>query len=142
MSNLAVLIVGAFLAPARFMFGLGTVRWLAFGAGGSVIVMVAGAFLARGRGGAQRLLDLGVALTGAWTVVSALTFSAGTVGWLALGEGGAAAVLAAVGLIAHQAIMERAVVSRRSATISVDDDGDGATAPPRSAPVAVGPWPS
>lgn len=108
-SNLAILLVGAFLAAARFAFAANTVRWIAFGAGAGAVVIVAAAFLAYGRGPVQRTIDVLSALTAGWMVVSALTFAAPVVGWLAVGVGGALAAMAAVGLIAHQAVMQRAL---------------------------------
>ena len=106
-SNLLVLVIAAVLAPARFIFDPRAVRWITFGAGAAVTVIIAAAFLVRGRGPAQRTLDVVMALIGSWTAVSALVFGAATVGWLALGEGGALAVLAVIGLVAHEVLMER-----------------------------------
>jgi hypothetical protein len=111
-SNLTILIIGASLAAARFSFDADAVRWVAFGAGASTVVIVAAAFLAYGRGPMQRALDVGMALTAGWAVVSALTFAPAVIGWLAVGEGGALASLAVVGLIAHEALMERALWPR------------------------------
>lgn len=108
-SNLAILIIGAFLAAARFAFDSETARWIAFGAGAGVVVIVAAAFLTYGRGPLQRAIDVVTALVAGWTVVSALTFPAPVIGWMAVGEGGALAALAAAGLIAHEAVMQRAL---------------------------------
>jgi hypothetical protein len=108
-SNLAILIIGASLASARFAFDADTVRWIAFGSGAGALIIVAAAFLTYGRGPVQRALDAVAALIAGWTTVSALTFATPVVGWLAVGEGGALAWLAAVGLIAHETLMERAV---------------------------------
>jgi hypothetical protein len=108
-SNLTILIIGAFLAAARSAFGAGTVRWIAFGAGAGVVVIVAAAFLAYGRGPVQRVIDVITALTAGWAVVSALTFAPSVIGWLSVGEGGALASLAAVGLIAHEIVMQHAL---------------------------------
>jgi hypothetical protein len=108
-SNLSVLIIGAFLAAARFVFAPETVRWLAFSCGAGVVVIVGAAFLAYGRGPAQRAIDVVTAVTAGWTVVSALTLTLSAVGWLAVAEGGAMASLAVTGLIAHEAIMQRAL---------------------------------
>lgn len=108
-SNLMLLIVGAFLASARFVFDAGTVRWIAFAAGAGAVVIIAAAFLSYGRGRAQRLIDVVMALTAAWALVSALTYAPTVVGWLSLGEGAALASLALIGLIAHEAAMERAL---------------------------------
>lgn len=108
-SNLLILVVGAFLAAVRFVFDAAAVRWIAFGAGAGALIIVAAAFLAYGRGPLQRSVDVVMALIGAWAAVSALTFAAPVIGWLSVGEGGALASLAAVGLIAHEAVMERAL---------------------------------
>jgi hypothetical protein len=108
-SNLTILLVGAFLAAAHFVFDPGAVRWIAFGAGAGTVVIVATAFLAYGRGPTQRTIDVAMALTAGWAAVSALTFAPEVIGWLAVGEGGALVALAAIGLIAHETVMERAV---------------------------------
>jgi hypothetical protein len=111
-SNLTMLVVGAFLAAARFAFGPETVRWIAVGVGAGAVVVIAAAFLAYGRGPVQRIIDVAMALTAGWALVSALTFAAPVIGWLSVGEGGALASLAAVGLIAHEAVMEQALWPR------------------------------
>jgi hypothetical protein len=108
-SNLATLVIGAFLAAARFAFAAQTVRWISLGAGAGVVVIVAAAFLAYGRGPMQRTIDVITAVIAGWTVVSALTFAVPVVVWLSLGEGGAMAALAAVGLVAHETVMQRAL---------------------------------
>jgi hypothetical protein len=133
-SNLLVLVIGAFLAPARFIFEAGTVRWIAFGAGAAVTVVIAAAFLVRGRGPVQRALDVVLALVAIWTAVSALTLSPTVVGWLALGEGGALPVLALAGLVAHEVLMERPF---RVAERHVAQDGVAFTPTPRRAQVPV-----
>jgi hypothetical protein len=144
-SNLLVLILGAALAPARFIFGPGSVHWITFGAGAAVTMVVAAAFLVRGRGPVQRGLDVVMALIGAWSAVSGLVFGAAVVGWLALGEGGALALLAIVGLVAHEVLMERPlrVVERQAAPDGhVASDGLAFTPAQRRAQVPVAPWPS
>jgi hypothetical protein len=108
-SNLSILIVGAFLAAARFVFGPATVRWIAFGIGAAAVVVIATAFLSYGRGPVQRSIDVLSAVTAGWATVSALTFALPVIGWLSVGEGGALVVLATAGLIAHEAVMQRAV---------------------------------
>lgn len=138
-SNLVVLVLGAFLAPARFIFGADTMRWIALGVGAAATIVIAAAFLVRGRGPVQRGLDVLMALTGNWTAVSALVFPASLVGWLALGEGGALAVLAVIGLVAHEVLMERPfrVVERHAAP-----DGLAFTPAQRRSQVPIAPWPS
>lgn len=124
-SNLLVLLVGAFLAPTRFVFGAGGERWLAFAAGGAVVAVTVVGFAARGRGPLQRGIDVTLVIVGAWAVVSALSESAGTVGWLALAEGGAAVILAGAGLVGHEVVMERAVRARPAAERVVAAGGRG-----------------
>lgn len=108
-SNLVVLVSAAFLLVARFAFGAPALRWLATGIAGLVVLVVAAAFLVRGRGPAQRGLDVALVLIGGWTVVSSLTFSGSTQLWLILLESAALAGLALIGLIVHEAVMESAV---------------------------------
>lgn len=144
-SNLLVLILGAVLAPAHFIFSAEAVRWITFGTGAAATIVVAAAFLVRGRGPAQRALDVLMALTGAWTAASALVFGASTIGWLALGEGGALAMLGVFGLVVHEVVMERPlrVVDRQVAPeAQVAPDGLAFTPPQRPAQVPVAPWPS
>lgn len=150
-SNLFVLLAGAFLAPVRFAFEAPAVKWLVFGLGAACLIVVALAFLVRGRGSAQRLLDLLIVATGAWTVVSSLTYAPATVGWLALGEGGTLAILAAIGLCLHEARMERAVGQlavvpdgdRGSSNGKVDSVPSAAVSEPSEpAPAGLAPWPS
>jgi hypothetical protein len=65
--------------------------------------------------------------------------SDGPVGWLALGEGGALAILAIIGLVAHEAVMERPF---RVVEHQVAPDGLAFTPAQRRARVPVAPWPS
>jgi hypothetical protein len=138
-SNLAVLVLGVVLAPARFAFAAGTVGWLTFGVGAAMSAVVAAAFLVRGRGPVQRALDLLIAVTGSWTAVSALVFPAPVVGWLALAEGGALGMLAVIGLVAHEVAMERPF---RLAQHQAAADGLRFSRAQRRPPVPVAPWPS
>jgi hypothetical protein len=142
-SNLTILTVGAFLAAVGFIFTEHTARWLAFSVGAAATVIVAAAFLVRGRGPVQRALDLLTWLTGVWTVVSALTFNAPTVRWLSLGEGGALALGAAIGLIAHEVAMERPfrAIPARSAAWPEGENGLTVTHDGRRAQAPVAPRP-
>jgi GNAT superfamily N-acetyltransferase len=135
-SNLLTLLIGAWLMAARFVFGPGSLRWIVFGGASAIVIVTLLAFLARGRGVGQRLIDAAVLLAGGWLVVASLTYSTGTAGWIALGAGGACALLALIGLIAHEAITERAVARTlvRQSVGAPEDDG----AEPRPSPIAVG----
>ncbi len=120
-SNLFVLVAGGLLVLIRFAFDPVTTGWLALGLATACVIVIGLAFLVRGRGPAQRALDVPAALIGGWGVVSSRTFDAQTVGWLALAAGAALALLAAVGLCLHEARMERAV-----APAALTPEGNGA----------------
>lgn len=144
-SNLLVLVVGALLMADRFLFGPGTAHWLGFGAGCFIVCVVGVAFLVRGRGSLQRILDLIMALAGGWMVLAALAYDPGSAGWIALGAGGTAALAALAGLVAHEALMERAVTEPARAEpvapqhpAHAAGDGDGQ----QPAAMALASWPS
>jgi len=140
-SNLAALILGALLMADRFAFGPGAARWLAFGLSCAAVASVGAAFLARGRGARQRLLDLCVFLTGGWMVVASLTYAPAVVGWIALGAGGAVAQLGLLGLVAHEVEAERALGSFLAGHSSLQQ-APVHPADERRPPVAVASWPS
>lgn len=140
-SNLTALIMGALLMADRFVFGPGPARWLAFGESCAIVVTVAVAFAVRGRGPAQRMIDVLLVLTGAWMVIASLAYSAGTAGWIALGAGGAAAQLGLFGLVAHEVVMERATRQMAVAEASPQTEETDA-GPSHRAPVALASWPS
>jgi hypothetical protein len=124
-SNLLVLIIGAFLAAAHFAFGAQTGRWLTLGAGCAVAVIVAAAFLVRGRGPAQRSLDAVTAVIAGWAIVSSLCFTGSVGGWLTLGEAGAFSTLSVFGLILHEALMEAGIPVPAAHPKSSEQQADG-----------------
>jgi hypothetical protein len=138
-SNLLTLLIGAWLMAAQFVFGPGSLRWIVFGGAAAIVTVTLLAFLARGRGAGQRLIDTAVLGAGGWLVVASLTYSTGTAGWIALGAGGACALLALTGLIAHEVITERAIARAlvRQTAVATEDDGTDQ----RPSPIAVGAWP-
>jgi hypothetical protein len=136
-SNLVLLVLAAVLSATRFALPAGPDRWLTLGAGCAVVVVVAGGFLARGRGPLQRALDLPMAVLGAWTVVSALVLSAPARPWVMLGEAAGIAFLAVTGLMAHEARMEAAVRSGRIPDHSVRADDEGVPRPATATPLSV-----
>jgi len=104
----AVTLVGAFTFPPR------ADRWLAFGMGCCVLLAVLAGFLVRGRGVAQRALDLPLALIGAWSIVCSRVIehagagsSASAIKWLTFGSGAAICALGTIGLLIHEWSLER-----------------------------------
>lgn len=112
-SNLTVLLAGAFLVAASLGFGAGALAWLALGMGCVVVVTVLWAFARRGRGIAQRALDAVILVAGAWTIVASRTFHGSTLMWLVFAAGALLTTLAFAALIVHEALLELAV--RRAA---------------------------
>lgn len=82
--NLLVLLAAVMMVGERFAFAPVTAAWLIFGEACLITAVVLAAFPVRGRGTPQRLLGFA--------------------------EGGACALLAIIGLVAHEALMERGVV--------------------------------
>ncbi|HEX4465654.1 MAG TPA: hypothetical protein VH025_00580 [Solirubrobacteraceae bacterium] len=108
-SNLAVMLLGSFLATASFAFAPETVAWLAFAVGAAVTLILMGAFATRERGVAQRTFDLGVLVTAAWTIVASRVFGPGAQQWLAFASAGVFVVLAFAGMVVHEVLLELAL---------------------------------
>jgi hypothetical protein len=134
-STLLTAAVGAVLGVAAFSLPAATVRWLAFGTGCAVLIVVALAFLVPRRGGLQRILDLPTVLLGVWLIASSRGIesagagaSPGAIKWLNLAAGAALCALGGIGLLLHEAGIERDL--RRLAdgpwslrAVRADDDG-------------------
>jgi hypothetical protein len=164
-SNVLLLLLGAWLMADRFLFGHSTVRWISFGSGSAIASVCALAFLARGRGALQRLLDVSALVMGGWMIVASQAYSPHTIGWIGVGVGGGAALSGLIGLVNHELLAERALAgavavagepeaetARRAERLdgaSSDDAAredtsrahDGQADGSRSAPVAIGSWP-
>jgi hypothetical protein len=141
-SNLLVLLAAAVMMGERFAFAPGVAAWLIFGGACFITVLVLLAFLARGRGTLQRLLDVCLAVIGGWSVISARTFPPHTAGWLGFAAGGACALLALIGLIAHEARMERGVLPDALPVAITPDDEAGRPAANGARRMSVGSWPN
>ncbi|HTW12150.1 MAG TPA: hypothetical protein VME01_05360 [Solirubrobacteraceae bacterium] len=114
----AVVLVAAGVAAAvgPFTFDVGTQRWLGFGAGVATVLALMFGFAARGRGVAQRLLDLPTALVGAWLMVVTRAIESTGAGssihavkWLNLSAGAALLGAGLVGLLLHESKLERSL---------------------------------
>jgi hypothetical protein len=108
-SNVAVLVLAAFLACSSFAFDSPTVAWVALGSGAAILLTVACAFAMRERGVAQRAFDGLMFLIAAWTIVSSRVFSGPREHWLAFSGAAALALLAFTGLVVHEVLMELAL---------------------------------
>ena len=109
LSNIALVIAGAFLVVASQAFAVATFEWLMFGIGAIAVLMSATIVLPRGA--AQRGLDALIGILGAWTVVASLVFVGSTVIWLGFASGAALVALAVIGLTLHELTTERVVHS-------------------------------
>jgi hypothetical protein len=110
LSNVVLIIAGAFLVVASQAFVPSTFEWLMFGIG-ALAVLVSGTIVLRSRGIAQRGLDALVGILGAWTVVASLEFVGPTLTWLGFASGAGLVALAVVGLTLHELSTERVVHS-------------------------------
>jgi hypothetical protein len=118
-SNLLVLLVGGFLTAASFAFASDVLGWIGLAAGCVIVVGVLAAFAVRGRGIAQRALDLCIVLSGAWAIVASRSFTDETLRWLTFAEGAILITLAVAGLIVHEVQIELSV--RRASTHPRED---------------------
>jgi hypothetical protein len=111
-SNLLVLLAGAFLACAAFAFTAGTIAWIALGIGATTLLAVLCAFAVRGRGTTQRAFDACIVLTATWTVVASRVFAAGDQKWLSFAGGAVLVLFAFAGLVVHEVLMELTLARR------------------------------
>jgi hypothetical protein len=110
LSNVALMIAGAFLVVVSQAFVPATFEWLMFGVG-ALAVILSGTIVLRTRGIAQRGLDALIGILGAWTVVASLVFVGSTVIWLGFASGAGLVALALIGLTLHELTSERVVHS-------------------------------
>lgn len=129
-TDLLLLLAGATLAALALVLDPAATGWIALGTGCLAVVTALAGFATSGRGAPQRVIDVCMVLLGGWTIVASRTFGGATVKWLSFGGGAGLVALGAVGLIAHEALMERAL-RRRPAAVS--GDGRPARMPERRA---------
>src|SRR5579884_2222725 len=110
LTNVALMIAGAFLVVTSQAFGVAVFEWLMFGIG-VLAVLLSGAIAVRGRGLPQRGLDGIIGILGAWTIVASLVLAGATVTWLGFASGVAFVALALIGLTLHELVTERVVHS-------------------------------
>lgn len=110
LTNVALMLAGAFLVVTSQAFGVAVFEWLMLGIG-IIAVLLSGAIAVRGRGVPQRSLDAVIGVLGAWTIVASLVFTGAVVTWLGFASGVAFALLALIGLTLHELVTERVVHS-------------------------------
>lgn len=108
-SNVLVLIAGVMLVAFSLVFGSRVLGWVGLGLGCLVVVIVLAAFPVRGRGVPQRIVDALVLVGAGWLIVATRSFSGPPLKWICFGTGATLALLALVGLVAHEVSMELAV---------------------------------
>jgi hypothetical protein len=116
------LITGAFLISASLGFSTPVIGWLGLGAGALVALTLLCSFAVRGRGIAQRVLDGSLFVLAAWTIVASRCFGAPELKWLTFANGATMVLLAAAGLILHEALTQLELA--RPAQLISDGDGD------------------
>lgn len=108
-SNLLILAAGFLVVTAAFAFRHRVDAWIAFGAGCAVACLTLVVFPMRGRGPAQRMLDVWLVAIAAWMIVSSRTFHGVTVKWMSTAEGAALVAGAALALVLREVMLLRAL---------------------------------
>lgn len=111
-SNLVVLLAGATMVAFSLALRPVALGWVGLGLGCMVVLTVILAFLARGRGVAQRVVDGLLVVAGAWTIVAMRSFDGLALKWICFGMGALLASLAVVGLVVHEIAVELALRAR------------------------------
>jgi hypothetical protein len=120
LSNLALIIAGAFLVVATQAFSNSDAAWVAFGVAIG-LTAVSGLMLAARGSIAQRALGAVGVVLGAWTIVASLVFSSFTASWLGFASGIAYVALGVAGLTDHELRTER-VVHSLAVAVEVEDE--------------------
>jgi hypothetical protein len=136
-SNIFHVTLGAGLVAISLTLAPAAVGWVALGVGSATVLVTAVAFPARGRGTAQRSLDGLSALLGAWMILAACAFAGDTLRWLSFAEAIALCALGLAGLIAHEALIERAV---GRGAVSADRNGGASHGLPLTERSRAGAW--
>jgi hypothetical protein len=129
-SNLTLLVLAAVWVTTSLTFFPTVVGWLSLGFGCAATGGTLTAFAFRGRGYVQRMLDLTIVVLGAWTIVSARTFTGGSLRWQSFAEATALFGLTTLGLIFHEVEVMH-VISRQDAALR---DTRRAVEPPMALP--------
>jgi hypothetical protein len=108
-SNLIVLIAAATLVAFSLVFRARVLAWIGFGFGCLVVVTVLAAFVARGRGAAQRVVDVMTLSAGGWLIAASRSFAGPPLKWICFGTGVLLAGQAVIGLVVHEISMELAL---------------------------------
>lgn len=113
-SNMVLMVAGAFLVVSSQAFAPYLTAWLAFGIALGIIALDGVVQLDRSRGMVQRLIDLGTGALAIATVVTSVVYSGTPITWLVLGEAIGFFALATIGLVAHELRTERVVYALES----------------------------
>lgn len=109
LSNLALILVAAFLVVATQAWAPLAVAWITFGV--AIGFTVIGLAMLAHRATVQRALAGLVTVIGAWTIIASLVFVPTTVLWLGFASALAVVALSVIGLTAHELTTERVVHS-------------------------------
>jgi hypothetical protein len=111
--NFVVVLLGAGLVVIVFALSAPAAEWVGLGVGGAAILAALYGFALADQGAYQRVADVVICATGAWTIVAArvLTYNGR---WLEVGAGAGLAALGAVGLVVREASLARGLQVGRS----------------------------
>jgi hypothetical protein len=104
--NFVLVLLGAGLVVIVFALSANAVDWVGLGVGGAAMMAAFASFALADQGVYQRVADVVICATGAWTIVAArvLTYNGR---WLEFGAGAGLAALGAVGLVVREASLAR-----------------------------------
>jgi hypothetical protein len=109
LSNLALLLIAAFIVVITQAWAVGTVQWLAFAAG--IAFAAIGAVMQLRRGLVHRLFNATTGVLGVLMIIETLLTSGSTLVWLSFAGACAVAATAVAGLTLHEVKTERVVHS-------------------------------
>lgn len=119
LSNLALIIAGAFLVVATQAFARADAAWVTFGVAVGLTGVSALMLATRGSIAQRAIGGVGVVL-GAWTIVASLVFSTFTATWIGFASACAYVALGVAGLTEHELRTER-VVHSLAVAVEVED---------------------
>jgi hypothetical protein len=125
---LAAVIAGGLIVIAAVGFGDRAAAWITFGLAALVVLAALTAFAAARQGAVPRVVEVLLALVGAWTLLAARVFGGSANRWLDFAGGVALCALGAAGLLVHERLLEGELRRHRDLSRS---DGFGLRLVPR-----------
>jgi hypothetical protein len=106
-AHLAALVSGALAVVFALTLRPGVSAWIVLGLGAVTTLSALSAFAVADPGGTARIVEVLLALTGAWTIVASRVFSdPHATRWLCFADGVAIWALGGLGLVIHEYLIE------------------------------------